>query len=254
MQSNSNILEASDVSVMAADHEILSSVSVSLMQGSRTAILGLNGVGKTTLLRVLSGALQPTRGQVSLLSRPLQQFSSRERAQNLAYVAQDALAPFPFTVRETVMMGRHPWQSGYFFLESDLERVDAIILRVGLADLSKRLVNTLSGGERQRVMLARALAQDTPLILLDEPLNHLDIRHRAFVLDVLREENQKRGVTIVAVMHELRETWENFDQVVLMQDRRVAAAGATRDFLTPHWIKQVFDVDPHRVGMDKAWH
>lgn len=242
------------MSVVAAENEILSSASVSIMQGSRTAILGLNGVGKTTLLRVLSGALQPTRGQVSLLGRSLWQFSSRERAQNLAYVAQDALAPFPFTVRETIMMGRHPWQSGYFFHEPDLARVDEIIVRVGLTDLSKRLVNTLSGGERQRVILARALAQDTPLILLDEPLNHLDIRHRSFVLDLLREENQKRGVTIVAVMHELRETWENFDQVVLLQNRSIAAVGATRELLTPHWIKQVFDVDPQRVGMSEAWH
>ena len=212
-----------------------------------TAIMGLNGAGKTTLLRALSGVLSVDAGQVWLSGEEMTHIPARQRARNISYVAQDTVASFPFTVRETVMMGRHPWQTGYFHSAADVDRVDAAMARLDLSSLSFRLVNTLSGGERQRVMLARALAQQTPVILLDEPLNHLDIRHRAFVLDILREENRQRGVTIIAVLHELRDVQTHFDRAILLRDGIVVAAGPVDEVITPQRVREVFDVEPGRV-------
>lgn len=249
MQSNSHILEALDLSVHLGGRPVLSRIQLALPRAQMIAVVGLNGAGKTTLLRSLSGALSLYEGQIRLDGREISTFTARERAQRMACVAQETQAAFPFTVRETVMMGRYPWRRGYFSSAEDLSFVDAALARLELTGWADRQVGWLSGGERQRVMLARALAQQTPIFLFDEPLNHLDIRHRAFVLDLLRDENRTRGVTVVAVMHDLRDVLSHFDCVVLMSEGQIFACGSVCAVLTVQNVRTVFGVDPERVGV-----
>jgi iron complex transport system ATP-binding protein len=161
----------------------------------------------------------------------------------LAHVPQDFLTEFPFTVEEFVRMGRYAWQSGFFAVETNFERTHAVLSRLKLADLKTRLIATLSGGERQRALLARALTQDTPTLLLDEPLNHLDVKQRAFFLKILKEENEIHGRTIIAVMHDLEEVRQHFTHVLFLKDGRVEYFGAIAEAFEIERLNRVFDMD-----------
>ena len=222
----------------------LDDVSVTVERGSLTGLLGPNGCGKTTLLNLLSGVLQPAHGQVSLNGIPLAGRSRRDIARHLAVVPQETHPAFDYTVMEMVLMGRHP-HLGTFELEgpSDLALARDSLAATGTDHLAGRAYMTLSGGEKQRVVIASALTQSPEVLLLDEPTASLDLGYQLEVAALLRRLNRDRGVTMVLATHDLNLAASLCDRLILMRDGRVVAQGATRDVLTAASIRRIYDVD-----------
>jgi ABC-type cobalamin/Fe3+-siderophores transport system ATPase subunit len=243
-------IEARGVTAGYGTHRVLEDVSFGAAAGEIVALLGPNGAGKSTLLRVLAGTLEPSAGSVEVFGRALGERSRRELAQVLAVVPQDSDVAFGFDVRQVVMMGRAPHQSGLLLpTEQDLAAVDAALARCDLTELAARRVSELSGGERRRVTIARALAQAPSILLLDEPAAHLDVRHAVSVYELVRREVSEREVASVAVVHDLAAAARWADRVVLLASGRVRAAGTPAEVLTAELLGEVFGV-PIRVGVD----
>jgi len=223
--------------------EPLRDVSVHIPTGAMVAIMGLNGAGKTTLLKVMSGFLKQSSGSLLIDSRAPSKFSHKALAQRLTVVPQDFPTEFPFTVFDFVMMGRFAWQQGLFHTQDDQDKVVAVLKRLNLEKLATRIISTLSGGERQRLLIARALVQETKSILLDEPVNHLDIKNKIQILNLLKQENQDHQKTIVAVMHDFHDVQKYFDQVLLLKDGQLKFYGDISQGFQDERLQSVFDVD-----------
>jgi iron complex transport system ATP-binding protein len=240
------LLSASAVSHAWGHVPVLRNVDLALEPGEVLAVLGPNGAGKTTLLRVLSGVLRALDGEVRVRERALARLGRREVARSLAVVPQEIAVPFPFRVRDIVAMGRAP-HLGPFGREGphDHEAVERALLAQGLLELAERVFPTLSGGEKQRVMLARALAQETDALLLDEPTAHMDLGHRVHTLEWLRawvaQAPALRGVLLIT--HDLVLGARFADRVLLLDRGRVVAEGAAVDVLTPQRIAEVYGVE-----------
>ena len=219
-------LSASDVVVHLGGREVLRGVSCRLGTGW-TAVVGPNGAGKSTLLRVLAGLLKPTAGEVRLQARPLHDWPARQRAQRLAWLAQQGEAGSELTVRETVQLGRIP-HLGLFGMPgpADERAVDAALAATECEAWQQRRLPELSGGERQRVLLARVLATEAPLLLLDEPTTHLDAPHQVALARLFRRLGSERGV--VSVLHDLPLAL-HADRVLVLDDGRVRAEGRYDD-------------------------
>jgi iron complex transport system ATP-binding protein len=231
----------------------LDGVEVSVAPGEFAALVGPNGAGKTTLLRVAAGLLAPSSGRVLLDGADLARLDRRRLARRVGGVAAAEESPFPFTVAETVLLGRHPWR-GRFGPPSEVDRaaVEGALRATGLQDLASRPLPTLSTGERQRAALARALAQDPDVLLLDEPTAHLDLGQRLRTLAVLRRA-AARGKCILAAFHDLSLAALAADRLVLLVAGRVVASGPPGDVLTRDRMREAFgaevDLVPHpRTG------
>jgi iron complex transport system ATP-binding protein len=212
--------------------------------GERVAVLGPNGAGKSTLLRVASGYLRPSAGRVLLDGRDLTTIPRREAARRVAGVAADESHDFPFTVREAVALGRHPWRGTFAPPgDKDRERVETALERTHLLPLAERTLPSLSSGERQRVALARCLAQDAEVLLLDEPTAHLDLGHQVRLLDLVRTHVVEEGRAAVAVLHDLNVAAAWADRVALLVGGRLVAEGTPRAVLTPARIAEAFEAE-----------
>jgi iron complex transport system ATP-binding protein len=222
----------------------LQEVSVEVERGSLTGLLGPNGCGKTTLLRLLSGVLQPQRGSIALNDSPLAGRSRRDIARHIAVVPQETHPAFDYTVMEMVLMGRHP-HLGVFELEgpSDLALAHEALTATGTAHLAARAYMTLSGGEKQRVVIASALTQSPEVLLLDEPTASLDLGYQLEIATLLKRLNRERGVTMVLATHDLNLAAAICDRLVLMRNGRVEAQGPTREVLTAPAIRHLYGVD-----------
>jgi iron complex transport system ATP-binding protein len=244
------ILAADAVTVAFGERTIVSEASLSLRAGERVALVGPNGAGKSTLLRVLTGVLEPRDGSVSLDGQPIRTLDRKRIARSIAVVPELAQLPFAMTVREVVGLGRLPHDpplSGPRQVDEDA--VDAAIERVGVAHLADRDARRLSMGERQLVFVAIALAQAAPILVLDEPTAHLDIRHQVDVMQLLVDLNERDGATIVAVLHDLALAANFFPRVALMRAGRIVADGPPADTLDAGHIRGVFGVDPALVRL-----
>jgi iron complex transport system ATP-binding protein len=227
------------VSISYADTNVLTEVSVDIPAGSFVGLVGPNGSGKTTLLRAMHRALQPSTGSVLVDQRDLWRMSPKESARQIAVVAQDTPAEFDFTAAEVAAMGRIPHKSG-FAADDDtdrrlvLESLDAL----GVAHLAHRQFMRMSGGERQRTLIARALVQQSSVLILDEPTNHLDIRYQLDVLHRVRD----LGMTTIAALHDLNLASAWCDYVFVIDGGRIVAAAEPHDALSPELIRAVFGV------------
>jgi iron complex transport system ATP-binding protein len=237
------VLAFAGVSASAGARQILRDVTLALAPGEVLTLAGPNGAGKTTLFRVASRVLRPTAGTVSLLGRPLAAYARRELARVVAVVPQDATIAFPFSVGEIVLMGRSPHLGTLGFeTRDDVDRARDAMRRVGIEALADRSVLTLSGGERQLVLLARALAQDARVLLLDEPTAHLDLRHRVRVAALVREL-VREGRSALVVSHDLGLAARSGDRIALLRDGQLHVLGTPREVLTPANLRAVFDVE-----------
>jgi iron complex transport system ATP-binding protein len=243
-------LEARKVSAGYASRPVLADVSLAVEPGELCAVIGPNGAGKSTLVRVLAGTLAPNAGSVFLAGQELAKLSRREVSRRLAVVPQDSDVALGFSVAEVVMMGRAPYQSGLLFARPEDERaVEHALERCELLDIRDRPVVELSGGERRRVTIARALAQRTEVLVLDEPEAHLDVRHAVVVCALARREVDERKVACVAVLHDLAAAARWADRVVLLSDGRVRASGTPAEVLTTELLSETYGVSI-RVGSD----
>jgi iron complex transport system ATP-binding protein len=245
-------LKIQDVTFAYGEHAVLRGTTFYVPQGSFLGIIGPNGGGKTTLLKLLSRLLLPQGGCILLGGQPLAAFNRKDLARNMAVVAQDTMASYQFTVEDVVLMGRAPYL-GRFQSESlaDYEIVHHALAVTGCSHLRERLITELSGGERQRVMIARALAQQPKVLLLDEPTAHLDIGYQQEILDLLKHLSLSEGLTVVAVLHDLNLAAYYCQKLVLVHNGRIHASGHPSRVLTPENLEEVYGirvlVTPHPV-------
>ena len=242
------------VALARGTRQILAGVDLALAHGEVLGLVGCNGAGKTTLLRLASGVIAPDAGEVRVGEDPVASLPRRELARRIAVVPQDTSIPFAFRVFELVLMGRSP-HLGTLGFESreDLDRARDALARVGIAALADRSVLSLSGGERQLVVLARALAQDTPLLLMDEATAFLDLRHRAGVLALAREHAAREGRAALVVSHDLALAARACDRLALLADGRIDAVGPPAEVLTSERVERVFGLPAQVVaGPDGA--
>ena len=233
-------LHADAVTLGYDDRTIAANLSVSIPDGSFTVIVGPNACGKSTLLRALSRLLAPSQGRVLLDGRPIGGQPAKAVAQRLGLLPQSAIAPEGITVADLVARGRYPHQS--FFRQwstADEAAVGAAMAATDVSDLSGRLVAELSGGQRQRVWIAMVLAQETPILLLDEPTTFLDIAHQIEMLDLLADLNAQ-GRTIVAVLHDLNHACRYASHLIAMKDGSILAEGAPAGIVTERLVEDVF--------------
>jgi iron complex transport system ATP-binding protein len=232
----------------------LGPLDLSVARGGFTALVGPNGSGKTTLLRLLDGALRPGRGSVRIGGRDLAGMTRREVARAVALFGQDTALGFPYRVGEIVLMGRHPLRGDFAFdAPGDLAAARDALERVGLGGAWDRFAFELSGGERQRVLLARVLTQGSPLLLLDEPTAHLDLKHRVAILELLSELRRRLELTVLLVTHDVNLASAYASEVVLLRAGQVAGSGPPEAVLTAERLSALFEVSvltvPHpRLG------
>jgi iron complex transport system ATP-binding protein len=247
-------LEAQEISVNYGERVAVAGVSLRAVPGEVTAIIGPNGAGKSTLLRALNGAITPSSGEVLLDGKPLRLFARRGVGRRIAVVAQEAELRFPVTVMEFVLGGRYAWSSAGTWgweTERDVEVAQEVLRETELEDFSARLMNELSGGERQRAVLARALATEADILLLDEPTANLDLAHQAALLQLVRSRCDELGASAVVVTHDINLAAEFADRVLLLLKGEMLAAGSPREVLTTELLREVFEirvlVDAHPV-------
>ena len=250
-------LTAQDVSFRRANHWIIQQANFTVPSAAITALLGINGVGKTTLLKLLAGLWQPTYGKIWLNQQSLSTFSPRTLATHLSFVAHNVPAPFAFTVQEAVWMGRYPYQSKWqAATEQDRQAVFTAMQQTDILHLKSRDLTTLSNGERQRVWIARSLATEADMILLDEPTANLDIAHSLEIMQLCQNLVQQ-GKTVVFSTHDLNLAAHYSQNLYVLQRGKVVAMGAPNAVLTDALLRQVFDVKVERLvtssGKEILW-
>lgn len=237
----------------------LAGLSFAVTPGEVLAVIGPNSAGKTTLIRLLTKVVRPRAGHVLLHGRPVEALDQRTLARDVAVVPQHVPQAFPFTVEELVLMGRYPHGAGrYFETSEDLEIAREAMAATGVLDLARLPLDELSGGERQRAVLARALAQRPRLLVLDEPTAHLDLRHQAESVALLRRSRGERGMTVLLVSHDLNLAAEVADRLLLLADGRIARLGTPEAVLEESLLESVYgcpvSVDKHPITRRPAVH
>lgn len=242
------MLDIQSLSAAYGDRPVLKEVSFTVRRGEVVGLIGPNGAGKTTLLRAISGVLRLARGSVRVDGQDLSRLSANQRARLLAVVPQARNLPADFTVWQTVLLGRTPYL-GWLGQASgvDRERARWALERTHSLELAGRPVGELSGGEQQRVLLARALAQQTPLLLLDEPTAHLDLQHQSILLNLVQELAHEQGLAVFMALHDLNLTALYADRVALLVAGRLRALGTPAEVLTSENVAQAYGVPVHIV-------
>ncbi len=237
------MLEIKSLSVAYGARPVLHNLSLQLPPGSMLAVIGPNGAGKTTLIRALTGILPPQSGQILIDGRDLNHLSAAERARRIAVVPQARQLPPAFTAWETVLLGRTPhlnWLGQTSRRDEEIAR--QAMERTRTFELADRPVGELSGGEQQRLLLARALAQAAPFLLMDEPTAHLDLKYQFSLLEEVRQLAQKDKLAVLVVLHDLNLVARYADQVALLVEGRLRALGATADVLTSDVLSEAYQV------------
>lgn len=223
---------------------VLSDLALSIARGEIHGIIGPNGSGKTTLLRLIAGYLEPDQGTVEIMGKPVASIPKARLAKIMAFVPQESLVAFPFSVMEVVLQGRYPYL-GRLGLEKqeDIDTARWALETTETFHLRERWIGDLSGGERQRVIIARALAQKPEILLLDEPTSFLDIKHQVNIHELLKRLNREQGLTVISVLHDLTMASTYFDRLCLLHDTRILSMGTPAEVIRYPLIKQAFDTE-----------
>jgi iron complex transport system ATP-binding protein len=246
-----NAVSATDVTVIVEGHCLVDEVSLEAAPGTWHTVIGPNGAGKTTLIEAIAGVRKVARGQVRVVGRDVHTLSERARASVVAFVPQHPVAPAGMTVMDYVGLGRTAHQGAWRALSAASRSVvDNLVDRLGLGPLASRDISTLSGGERQRAVIARAVAQSAPVVVVDEPTTGLDVRHQLETLALLRGEVVERGLTVVATLHDLTLAGQFADYVVLLDGGRVAAAGPPGEVVRDAALVRAYGIGLRVIEVD----
>ncbi len=238
------LFELEAVSFRYAEKTVIEDISLALFPGKFYGIVGPNGSGKTTLVDMLTGLRRPWQGSIRYQGRDIAAYSHKALSREIALVPQNFYINFPFTVREVVMMGRYPHIDRFAKPDAeDIRIVDAVMEQTATREFADRFITELSGGERQRVIFARALAQDTPVIILDEATSNLDINYGLNLLKICTRRVRQEGKTVISVMQDINLAAAYCDDLVVMSGGRVMVQGATQQVLNPDAIRNVFNVE-----------
>lgn len=237
-------LDLHKISLLYDSNPVVDKVSFSVVEGEFFMIIGPNGAGKSSLLKIIARIAKPAGGEVSLLGKNHGQYSTRGLAQKVAMVSQQAPTDFPFTVAETVLMGRSP-HLGLLGLEGDQDyRIgEEAMSFTEVLHLAGRRLDQLSGGERQRVMIARAICQEPALILLDEPTAALDPAHQVRIMDLMERLRQEKGTTVIMVSHDLNLASMYSDRLLLLKNGRVITIGTPKQVFTRQFIQKSYECE-----------
>ena len=222
---------------------IFNDLSLSFQQGDFCSILGPNGSGKTTLLKCIVGLLQPSGGSIQLYGKPISEYKMMDLARKIAYVPQYQDIVFDITVYDYVMLGRNPYQTPWQMQRTeDKEIAEEMLQKCNVWHYHDTLIQSLSGGERQRVMIARAMAQQTGILLLDEPLSNIDVTHKFEIMDILQQINEEQKVTVLIILHDLPIAKAYSKQVLLLKEGNLLQFGDENAVLTEENIRKCFNL------------
>lgn len=241
--SQSAAIVVENLHIKLGEQDIITGINLSLASGNFFGIIGPNGAGKTTLLKSITGDLALDQGAVYINGRSLKELKSREHAREVAYVAQNTPEDLEFNVLDYVLLGRYPYLG---LLENegaeDLAFAKEAMERTNTWSLREKRINQISGGERQRVIMARAMTQCTPIILLDEPISQLDLYHQLELMDTLQEMVEEDGKTVVAVLHDLNIASQYCDYLVLLNGGRIVGQGTPGEVICPEVISSLYNL------------
>lgn len=245
-------IEFNQVTFGYQEEPILQDFSLEVEADSFWTIVGPNGSGKSTFLNLLAGWLKPQQGTIRIEDKAVSEYSSRALARLLAMVRQEFVPAFEYTVQEIVMMARYTQQAGRLFEnDEDRDRVEYALRATDTLQFARRPLGCLSGGERQRVFIARALAQETPILLLDEPTSHLDIHHQVKIYDLLKEMQAAQAKTILMVTHDLNLAAQYSDRVILMGPQGSSVQGTPGEVITIERIRSFFGVNGYHGSLKR---
>lgn len=243
------VLAAQTLSVGYGERLVIPELSLQITMGTITALVGPNGSGKSTILKALARLVTPKTGAVYLDGRVIASMSTREVARQLAILPQGPISPEELTVGELVEQGRYPHAGPLRMLrEQDHAAITEALTETNMTELRHRRLDSLSGGERQRAWIALALAQATPVLLLDEPTTFLDVGHQLEVLTLIQQLNRTQGKTIVLVLHDLNQAARFADRIIVLQAGRIVADGLPKEVLTTTLLAEVFQVQAHIIS------
>lgn len=241
MSANLTRLRGENLTLGYGKKTVAEDLHVAIPDGHFTAIIGPNGCGKSTLLRTLSRLMTPLHGNVFLDGEQIQRYASKEVARRVGLLAQNATTPGDITVQELVARGRYPHQPLFTrWRKEDEAAVIKAMLATGITDLAAQSVDTLSGGQRQRAWIAMVLAQETSIMLLDEPTTWLDISHQIDLLELLSDLNRTQGFTLAAVLHDLNQACRYATHLIALRDGKIVAEGAPKEIVTPELIERIY--------------
>jgi ferric hydroxamate transport system ATP-binding protein len=247
--------EAENVDLAIDGNAILSNVSLSFPAGEVVALVGYNGSGKSSLLKILARQLTPTAGSVAYGGRDLRQFQGRDFARSVAYLPQDLGTGAAMTIRELVACGRYPWHGALGrFSSLDREKVEAAIKATHIEAFAERLVGSLSGGERQRAWIAMLVAQDAQCLLLDEPTAALDIAHQIEILSLVRRLAHEGGRSIIVVLHDINMAARFCDRIHALKGGRVVASGTPEQILVPDTLRGIYGISMDVIAVPNLSH
>ncbi len=255
------VIECKNVSFSYLDYQaqagngggVLRDIDLSLNTGKMLGVLGANGSGKSTLLKILSGVLAPKAGVVAYRGKELSSLNKRDVSKRVAYIPQNPAFAFHFTVSEVVLMGRAPYVGRFEFeREEDIAVANSVMEAVGIIHLKDRAINGVSGGERQLVSLARALAQEPDVMILDEPATFLDLRYRDKVMKTLSRLKERSNMAIIAATHDVFSDLFYFDEVIMLKDGRVFAKGETDQVINEKNLSVAYGVEVTVRKEDRA--
>ncbi|EJL46737.1 iron ABC transporter ATP-binding protein [Brevibacillus agri] len=244
------MIEVRNVSKQYGNKNVVENVSVKIAKGKITSFIGPNGAGKSTLLSMVSRLLTKDQGEVLIEGQEIGQYKSNDLAKKISILKQSNHITVRLTIRELVSFGRFPYSQGNLTKE-DWKYVDEAIRYLELTDIQHKYLDQLSGGQRQRAYIAMVVAQNTEYVLLDEPLNNLDMKHSVQIMKVLRRLVDEMGKTVVIVIHDINFASCYSDYIVALKDGKVVKEGTTDEIIDPQTLKDVYDMDIHIEDIDQ---